>query len=108
MDSSKKWLKGSMGKCGSFIKKYLIVYRYAQGKQFTTLFLYSKICRIGKRILCMHGGISKDLNVWQQLSFIKRPLEVPDYGIICDLLWSDPDPDVSFRQFKFSLILILG
>ena len=24
-----------------------------------------------------------------------RPTDVPDAGLICDLLWSDPDPDVT-------------
>lgn len=26
-----------------------------------------------------------------QIREIERPLDVPDHGLVCDLLWSDPD-----------------
>jgi len=26
-----------------------------------------------------------------QLNTLERPLDVPDHGLICDLLWADPD-----------------
>lgn len=29
-----------------------------------------------------------------QIRRIARPTDVPDSGIICDLLWSDPDKDI--------------
>lgn len=43
------------------------------------------------RIFCMHGGISPSLNAVNDILSIKRPCLIPDEGIICDLLWSDPD-----------------
>jgi len=30
----------------------------------------------------------------EQVRRIARPTDVPDSGIICDLLWSDPDKDI--------------
>ena len=31
------------------------------------------------------------MTLYTQIANIERPLEVPDEGLICDLLWSDPD-----------------
>ncbi|RRT77490.1 hypothetical protein B296_00022305 [Ensete ventricosum] len=37
--------------------------------------------------------INKLENIYQ-IRDILRPTEIPDYGLLCDLLWSDPDSDV--------------
>ncbi|KAH0937410.1 hypothetical protein HID58_004871 [Brassica napus] len=49
---------------------------------------------IDDKILCMHGGLSPDLTSVEQIKNIKRPTDVPDSGLLCDLLWSDPSKDV--------------
>ena len=41
----------------------------------------------------MHGGISKDMQSFEQIENIPKPCEVPDSGIVADLLWNDPDED---------------
>jgi len=43
----------------------------------------------------MHGGLSPDLESLEQIKQIPRPADVPDAGLLCDLLWADPDKDVS-------------
>lgn len=47
---------------------------------------------IGSKILCMHGGISPLMQSLQDLKAIYRPTDIPDAGIMCDLLWADPEP----------------
>jgi serine/threonine-protein phosphatase PP1 catalytic subunit len=49
---------------------------------------------IDEKILCMHGGLSPELTSLEQINKIYRPTDVPDSGLLCDLLWSDPDKDV--------------
>jgi len=46
------------------------------------------------KILCMHGGLSPDLDHLSQIFDIPRPTDVPDEGLLCDLLWADPDSNV--------------
>lgn len=61
-------------------------------KKFGECFNALPICAlIDRKILCMHGGISPDLVNLDQLRAIKRPTEIPEDGLLCDLLWSDPD-----------------
>ena len=48
---------------------------------------------IDEKILCMHGGLSPDLHSLQQIAELERPCDVPDSGLMCDLLWSDPCPN---------------
>ncbi len=50
---------------------------------------------IDDKIICMHGGLSPQLSSVDQIQNISRPCEVPDTGLLCDLLWSDPDVDQS-------------
>ncbi|KAL2527742.1 Serine/threonine-protein phosphatase PP1 isozyme 4 [Abeliophyllum distichum] len=49
---------------------------------------------IDDKILCIHGGLSPDLHNLDQIRNILRPTDVPDSGLLCDLLWSDPRREV--------------
>ena len=39
----------------------------------------------------MHGGLGPDLDKIEKIKNIFRPTDVPERGLLCDLLWSDPD-----------------
>ena len=40
-------------------------------------------------------GLSPDLHDLDQIRSINRPTEVLDAGLLCDLLWSDPDKETN-------------
>ena len=65
-------------------------------KSFTELFNYLPVAAIiDDKILCMHGGLSPELKNIQNIADINRPTDIPDTGLLCDLLWSDPDKEVA-------------
>jgi serine/threonine-protein phosphatase PP1 catalytic subunit len=69
--------------------------KYSKGlwKKFNGLFDWLPMAAmIDNRILCVHGGIGPDLQSLDQLREIKRPLEIPETGLECDLTWADPEP----------------
>lgn len=41
----------------------------------------------------MHGGISQRVNSIDQLRRTKKPDNIPDDGLLCDLMWADPEPN---------------
>ena len=63
-------------------------------RSFTDLFNWLPVAAlIDEKILCMHGGLSPELKNIQNIQEISRPTDIPDTGLLCDLLWSDPDKD---------------
>ena len=50
---------------------------------------------VDEKILCMHGGLSPEMESLQQIADLVRPCDVPDVGLMCDLLWSDPDTSIN-------------
>ena len=64
-------------------------------RSFTDLFNFLPVAAlIDEKILCMHGGLSPELKNLQNIENISRPTEIPDTGLLCDLLWSDPEKDI--------------
>ncbi|KAH8253891.1 hypothetical protein KR032_007479 [Drosophila birchii] len=46
---------------------------------------------VGDRIFCVHGGLSPGLKTLDDIRYLPRPSDVPSEGLLCDLLWSDPE-----------------
>jgi serine/threonine-protein phosphatase PP1 catalytic subunit len=62
-------------------------------KAFTDVFNVLPIAAlIENKIFCVHGGLSPELIQINQINNLLRPTDVPETGLLCDLLWSDPNP----------------
>ena len=62
---------------------------------FINLFNYLPFAAIiDEVIFCVHGGLSPELNKIEDILNIERPTDIPDTGLLCDLLNSDPKKDV--------------
>mmetsp|Transcript_27347 Transcript_27347/g.84760 ORF Transcript_27347/g.84760 Transcript_27347/m.84760 type:complete len:295 (-) Transcript_27347:552-1436(-) len=65
-------------------------------KAFTDVFNCMPVaCSISEKILCMHGGLSPELDNVKKINDIQRPCDVPERGLLCDLLWADPEDEIS-------------
>ena len=63
--------------------------------EFCQLFQWIPLAAIiSKRIFCVHGGMSPQLESIDQIKTIPRPIQIPEFGLLADLLWSDPDRTV--------------
>ncbi|GAA47967.1 protein phosphatase 1 catalytic subunit [Clonorchis sinensis] len=69
-------------------------------RQFIDTFNCLPVCAIIEgQIFCCHGGLSPEMltpevtdlfELRQKIKRIQRPCDVPENGLLCDLLWSDP------------------
>ena len=59
--------------------------------KINTVFFALPICAIiNQKIFCVHGGISPLINTISDINAINRFCIIPENGILCDMLWSDP------------------
>lgn len=65
---------------------------------FNQVFDLLPICAVvGEKIFCVHGGLSPLITSIDQIQVCDRKKEVPERGLMCDLLWSDPDTVSGFQ-----------
>ena len=88
--------------CGSINRKFGFYdeckrrYDVKLWKCFVDLFNCLPIAAsIDDKIFVVHGGLSPVLKNVEELQKIKRPIDVPEEGLLCDILWSDPDEKAS-------------
>lgn len=61
-------------------------------KEFVKSFNYLPLVAIiRQKIFCCHGGLSPELSSLNQIRELPRPIPYIGSGIVCDLLWADPD-----------------
>ena len=61
---------------------------------YNRVFQWLPFCAtIEDRIFCVHGGLSPELESFDQIRDIDRSelRVIPDEGIVCDLAWADPE-----------------
>ena len=83
---------GSINRIYGFYDECKRRYTVKLWKLFIDLFnVFPVAACIDDKIFLVHGGLSPSLEVLEQLSQLKRPTDIPEKGLLCDLLWSDPE-----------------
>ncbi|KAF8804628.1 serine/threonine-protein phosphatase 2B catalytic subunit A1 [Phlegmacium glaucopus] len=59
---------------------------------------------MNKQFLCIHGGLSPELNTLDDLRNIDRFREPPTHGLMCDILWADPVEDFGTEKITDSFV----
>ncbi|KAJ7253759.1 Metallo-dependent phosphatase-like protein [Mycena haematopus] len=59
---------------------------------------------MNKQFLCIHGGLSPELNTLDDIRAIDRFREPPTQGLMCDILWADPVEDFGSEKTTDSFL----
>ena len=56
---------------------------------------------VNNNFLCIHGGISKEIQTIADIDKVQRGEEIPKSGIMCDLTWADPIDHDKGKMYGF-------
>ena len=86
----------SINRLHGFYDECMRRYNIRLWKTFTDCFNCLPVAAIiDEKLFCCHGGLSPDMQSMEQIRRIMRPTDVPDQGLLCDLLWADPDKETN-------------
>ncbi|XP_021945606.1 serine/threonine-protein phosphatase 5 [Folsomia candida] len=77
-------------------------YNAQMAEFFTEVYNWLPLCHcLNNRVLVMHGGLfsTKDVTL-DDLRCIDRNRQPPEEGLMCELLWSDPQPQNGYSPSK--------
>ncbi|KAH8370176.1 hypothetical protein KR093_002477, partial [Drosophila rubida] len=63
---------------------------------------------VSNRVFCCHGGLSPSLSSIEDINNLKRPTDIPVDGLLCDLLWSDPDRNYGWNKSTRGVSYVFG
>ncbi|XP_011163742.1 serine/threonine-protein phosphatase 5 [Solenopsis invicta] len=77
-------------------------YSVQMAELFTEVYNWLPLAHcLNRRVLVMHGGLfSRDDVTLQEIKEIDRNRQPPDEGLMCELLWSDPQPQMGRAPSK--------
>lgn len=84
----------NMNQMYGFTGEVCAKYNTKMSNMFTQVYNWLPLCHcLNNRVLVMHGGLFSNDNVTlDDLRNIERNRQPPDEGLMCELLWSDPQP----------------
>lgn len=82
----------NMNQMYGFFGEVTAKYSNTMGEMFTQCYNWLPLCHLlNNRVLVMHGGLfSSDEVTTDDLRKVERNRQPPEEGIMCELLWSDP------------------
>lgn len=84
----------NMNQMYGFTGEVTAKYSSTMADMFTQVYNFLPLCHLlNNRVLVMHGGLfSSDEVTIEDLRNVERNRQPPEEGIMCELLWSDPQP----------------